>query len=68
MDTRYYFISYTFSKAKTSGVGNTTMKVENNRVDTKKVCKAIENEHNYHNVVINNFIEITKEQFEDGIF
>ena len=68
MDTRYYFISYTFSKSKTSGVGSTTVRVEGERTKTEQVCKYIADKNNYHNVAINNFIEITKEQFEDGIF
>lgn len=68
MDTRYYFISYTFSKAKTSGVGSMTISVEGERSSTEKVCKYIADKNNYHDVVINNFIQITKEQFENGIF
>lgn len=68
MDTRYYFISYTFSKAKTSGVGSVTISADGKRSSTEQVCKYIADKNNYHNVVINNFIQITKEQFEDGIF
>lgn len=68
MNARYYFISYTFSKEKTSGVGSMTISADGERLRTEQVCKYIADKNNYHNVVINNFIEITKEQFEDGIF
>lgn len=68
MDTRYYFISYTFSKAKTSGVASTTVWVEGEKLRAEQVCHKIADKNNYHDVVINNFIQITKEQFEDGIF
>lgn len=68
MDKRYYFISYTFSKAKISGVASSTVCVEGERLSAEQVCHKIADKHNYHNVVINNFIEITKEQFENGIF
>lgn len=68
MNERYYFISYTFSNSENSGVCSTNIKVKNGRVGTSQVCNYIKDGYGYHNVVINNFIEITKEQFEDGIF
>lgn len=68
MDTRYYFISYTFFKANTGGVASVNIRVEGERSSAEQVCKYIADKNNLHDVVINNFIQITKEQFENGIF